>query len=90
MSPIDYYYNTGDTLCLNHHIVLVPDTGLYSYAMNDTDTTNGGYIGSKMRTTGLAQALSIVQNAFGSEHILTHRNYFSNAVTSGLKLETAE
>lgn len=83
IAAFDYYYNTGDTLCLNHHIVLVPDTGLYSYAMNDTDTTNGGYIGSKMRTSGLAQALSIVQNAFGSEHILTHRNYFSNAVTSG-------
>ena len=83
IAAFNYYYNTGDRRCRNNHIVLVPDTNLYLYAMNDTDTTDGGYIGSKMRSSGLAQALSIIQDAFGSEHILTHRNYFSNAVTSG-------
>ena len=84
IAAFDYYYNTGDTLCLNHHIVLVPDVALYGHAMNDTATTAGGYIGSKMRTSGLAQALTKAQNAFGSEHILTHRNYFSNAVSNGI------
>lgn len=84
IAAFDYYYNTGDSLCTNHHIVMVPDTSLYGHVMNDIATTDGGYIGSKMRTAGLATALTMVQNAFGSEHILAHRNYFSNAVSNGI------
>lgn len=83
IAAFDYYYKTGDTSCTTHHVVIVPDTNLYTHVMNDTDITTGGYIGSKMYTEGLAQAKTAINNAFGASHILSHRQSLVNAVTNG-------
>ena len=83
IAAFDFYYNTGDTPCTTHHVVIVPETNLYSHVMNDTEITTGGYIGSKMYTEGLAQAKTTINNAFGSSHILSHRQSLVNAVTNG-------
>lgn len=83
IAAFDYYYKTGDTSCTTHHVVIVPDTNLYTHCMNDTNITTGGYIGSKMYTEGLAQAKTTINNAFGSSHILSHRQLLVNAVTNG-------
>ena len=83
IAAFDYYLNSGDTACTAHHVVLVPDTCLYNAAMNSIDTTNGGYVGSKMYTTGLNDAKTTINNAFGSTHILKHRQYLCNAVRNG-------
>lgn len=80
----DYYLSTGDTICTTHHVVVVPDIALYAAAYNSMDTTNGGYVGSDLYKTGLNQAKTTVTAAFGSGHILTHRNYLHNAVTNGM------
>src|SRR5699024_6365510 len=63
--------------------VIVPDSGMYEAAMNDTNATSGGYAGCKMRTSGLDQAKSMATAAFGAAHILSHRQYLCNAVTDG-------
>ena len=83
IAAFDYYYKTGDTSCTTHHVVIVPDTNLYTHVMNDTNITTGGYIGSKMYTEGLAQAKTQINSAFGSSHILSHRQLLVNAVTNG-------
>lgn len=83
IAAFDYYYQTGDTSCNTHHVTLVPDASMYSYKMNDTDVTTGGYVGSKMYTAGLADAKTTINNAFGSTHILTHRQRLCNAVSNG-------
>lgn len=83
IAAFDYYYKTGDVPCTTHHVVIVGDTSLYAHVMNDTDVTTGGYIGSKMYTEGLAQAKTTINNAFGSSHILSHRQLLINAVTNG-------
>ena len=41
-------------------------------------------MGSDLYKTGLNQAKTTVTAAFGSNHILTHRNYLHNAVTDGM------
>ena len=51
IADLDYFYYTGATMISTHHAVVVPDTGMFDASMNDTDTTEGGYAGSKMRTT---------------------------------------
>ena len=79
----DYYLNAGDTSLATHHIVVIPDTVLYTARMNATNTTEGGYVGSEMCTKNLARAKSLITAAFGADHILTHREYMQNAVTSG-------
>lgn len=83
IAAFDYYYNTGDTACTTHHVVLVPDSNMYTHVMNDTNITTGAYVGSKMYTEGLTQAKETINNAFGSAHILSHRQYLQNAVTNG-------
>lgn len=82
IAAFDYYYNCGDTNFTKHHAVIVPDTCLYSHVMNDRDTTEGGYVGSKMYTEGLAQAKETIKAAF-SGHVLSHRIYLTNAVSNG-------
>lgn len=82
IAAFDYYYNTGDTACKKHHIVIVPDTALYSAVMNTTNITDGGYVGSKMYTEGLEQAKTTIKSAFDG-HVLSHRLYLVNAVTDG-------
>ena len=82
IAAFDYYLGTGDTVITTHHITLVPDVPMYSHTMSESDIT-GGYVGSKMYTTGLNNAKTTINNAFGSAHILTHRQYLCNAVSNG-------
>lgn len=83
IAAFDYYYNTGDTACDTHHVTLVPDGNMYAHVMNNTNVTTGAYVGSEMYTTGLSAAKTTINNAFGSAHILNHRQYLKNAVTNG-------
>lgn len=83
IAAFDYYYQTGDTSCTTHHVVIVPDTNMYTHCMNDTNVTTGAYVGSKMYTEGLDTAKTTINSAFGSAHILNHRQYLQNATTSG-------
>ena len=83
IAGFDYYLNNGDTACATHHMIVVPDTQLYTHVMNDTNVTEGGYYGSKMRTSGLNQAKTTAKSAFGESHILSHREYLTNAVSNG-------
>ena len=81
IAAFDYYLASDMP---DHHVVIVPDAALYTAVMNDTSTTTGGYAGSKMRTTNLEQAKTTINNAFGSDHILTFSEHLVNAVSSGL------
>ena len=79
----DYWLHCGDTECTDHHILIVPDQNLDTQKMNDSNVTTGAYVGSKMYTANMATAKGKVTAAFGSAHILTHREYLQNAITSG-------
>lgn len=83
IAGFDYYYGCGNTAFNKHHAVIVPLSLLYNHAMNETNTTDGGYVGSLMYTEGLEQAKTQIQQAFGAEHVLSHRIYLVNAVSSG-------
>lgn len=79
---MDYWYNCGDTAFTSHHLVIMPDTALYNTQMNTTDVTTGGYVGSAMYKSNLANAKTIVNAAFQGS-VLTHREYLCNAVANG-------
>ena len=80
----DYRLHCGDTELTTHHMLVIPDRSFYSGVMNDTNVTTGAYYGSKMKTSGLADALATVKADFGADHILTHRVLLTNAVSNGL------
>lgn len=79
-AAFDYYYNCGDTNFTKHHAVIVPDTSLYKAQMNTSNVTTGGYTGSAMYKSNLAQAKTTIKAAFGSAHVLTKRELLTNAV----------
>ena len=81
---LDYLYKTGDTSLEIHHILVVPDAPMYNHVMNDTNTTEGGYVGSKMYISGLDQALAKIKADFGEAHIVTYRNLLVNTVSNGV------
>ena len=88
IAAFDYWLNCGDTACYTHHVVIVPDTNLATGKMNDTHITTGAYLGSDYYTasngnTNKATCKTAIENAFGSGHILEHREYLQNAVTNG-------
>ena len=82
IADMDYWINCGDTAFTKHHLVMVPDGNMYNAPMNDTNTTEGGYVGSKMYTEGLDNAKATIQAAFGNM-LQTHREILINAVTDG-------
>jgi hypothetical protein len=82
IAAFNYYYNTGDTNLAKNHVTLVPAGRMYTHRMNPTNTTEGGYVGSEMYTTGLDQAKTKIHADFAG-HVLTHRRYLSNATSDG-------
>lgn len=92
IAAFDYYLNCGDTACTTHHVVIVPDTCLYTAQMHNTssggyeggsaNTTVGGYVGSDMYKSNLERAKTIIKSAFNG-HVLNHRVFLTNAVANG-------
>ena len=82
IADMDYFLRCGDTDFTSHHLVIVPDTQLYTGKMNEAHTTEGGYVGSLMYKSGLDQAKTAIAAAFGNL-VTTHRDYFCNAVSNG-------
>ena len=83
IAGFDYFKNVGDTALTAPHAVIVPDTVLYSAAMNATNITTGGYVGSLMRTVNLAAAITTIETAFGAANVLSHNQILVNATTDG-------
>lgn len=92
IAAFDYYLNCGDTACTAHHVVIVPDTCLYTAQMHNTNsggyeggsanTTVGGYVGSDMYKSNLERAKTIIKSAFNG-HVLNHRVFLTTAVANG-------
>ena len=81
IADFDYWLYSGDTTHVEkHHIVIVPDGWLYTAQMNTSNIVTGAYLGSAMYKTGLNSAKTTINAAFGSAHILNHREYLQNAV----------
>jgi hypothetical protein len=83
IAAFNYYHNSGDsTILTTNHVTLVPAGNLYTHRMSPTNTTEGGYVGSEMYTTGLDQAKTKIHADF-SGHVITHRRYLCDTVANG-------
>lgn len=83
IAHFDYYYGTGDVACNVHHVTVVPDTSFYTTKYNESGTIEGAYKGSQLFGSGLTEANEKIRNAFGSGHILNHRQFLPNQVRDG-------
>ena len=81
LAAFDPHIHCGDTETTSHHALIIPSTTLQkSVKMNPTNTTEGGYIGSDMWRIHMPNWASAIKNAFGSDHILSHKEFLSNTV----------
>ena len=93
IADCDYWINKGDTAMTAHHVVIVPQQPIFNANMNATNTTEGGYAGSRMYKETIPACATGIVNAFGSEHILTFRDHLTrdlnaSAVSSGITVFT--
>ena len=82
IAGFDYWWNCGDSYphgSNKHHVVLVPESSLYDARMNSANITTGGYVGSEMYTTNLADARTGISTLFG-DHLYSVRRLFTNTV----------
>ena len=82
IAAFDYYYGTGSHPFNKHHVVIVPDTVLGTAVMNDTETTAGGYVNTRMRSFFLGYAWQLIP-AYLGDHLLTHEDYLTTEYYGG-------
>ena len=86
--------NCGDNISVGNNVCVVVDNSLYSAQMHNTEsgeyesgdvanTTEGGYVGSDMRITNLAQAKTKIETDFGASHVISYRDMLTTAVANG-------
>ena len=95
VADCDYWINKGDDPAMTtaHHVVIVPQAPIFNANMNATNTTEGGYAGSRMYKETIPACATGIVNAFGSDHILTFRDHLTrdlntSAVSSGITVFT--
>ena len=83
VGDIDYFLGHGDTSILTqHHVLMFPDTCLGNSYMNPTNTTEGAYMGSYMYTTMIPLVNAGIQAAFGTAHVVSHREAMSKLINA--------
>lgn len=83
VADLNYRLHCGDIECTTPHVLMVPERIMGTAKMNDTNITTGAYEGSKMHTEYLIPFKTIIQNDFETNHILSHQDVLTNAVTDG-------
>lgn len=80
VADLDYHLHRGDIETTAHHVVLIPENKIGTSKMNASDTTAGGYQGSYMWGTTIPKYVTGITAAFGSDHVLTHRERLTKMV----------
>lgn len=83
IAAFNYYYNTGSTPLTTPHIILIPrNQGFATTAkMNETNTTEGGYLNSYLHQTVLPCYAASLRTALNG-HVLSHRTWLTNTVNT--------
>ncbi len=63
-----------------HHVVLWIHRAGSGYSMNDTDTTEGHFLNSKMYTEYLPEILGNIKQAIPNEYLLTWNEYIGDSI----------
>ena len=82
IADLDIWLNRGDTATTVHHAAIVPERVVFNSCMNETNVTDGGYLGSFMNTHVMPAFATALQNAFGVSHLISFRIGLSNGVTT--------
>ncbi len=82
VADLDYHLHRGDSETTAHHVVMIPENNIGTSYMNSTNTTANGYQGSYMWTTTIPKYVTGIVNAFGSTHVLAHKEILTNGMNA--------
>lgn len=83
VAHLDYFLYSGNTECTTHHVLLFPSKTIQTNVpMNDTNTAAGGYVATKMWTETIPKYVTGITNAFGSAHVLAHKELLTKAINA--------
>lgn len=83
VAAIDPHIHCGDTETTAHHVLLIPASTLQrNVKMNPTNDTTGAYTGSDMWRVHMPNWANAIKTAFGSAHVLKHRELLANAINA--------
>ena len=74
----DTELNKGDTKLTTPHLSLIPVTNLGETVMNDSHTSSGAYVGSKMYKETIPKIVAALQKVLG-DHLLARRVKLANS-----------
>lgn len=82
VGDLDYFMHIHELE--THHALMFPFYGSNRYIMkmNTTTTNTGGYLGTYMWNTVMPMYSEAMENAFGAGHIVEHKRYLSNGITT--------
>lgn len=69
IAAFDYFMGVGGTPVDWHHVVVVPDKGLYAGQIHGSSPFKGSYLDHDINKSGLNQALRMAQSALGSANV---------------------
>ena len=84
VAGINTFKNCGDIALIRNHLVIIPDR-LFIAQMNTSNTTSGGYAGSRMYTIVLPALLNALAGSSSTPFygkIISHRELFTNSENS--------
>ena len=84
IADLDIWLNRGDSATTAHHVAIVPQSVVFNSCMNETNTTEGGYVGSFMNTNVMPAFATGLQNAFGASHLISFRYLESATVNTSV------
>lgn len=85
VGDLDYHLGMGDTETTEHHVLMFAESSIFNARMCSANDTTGGYKGSEMFTTTLPKVSNAIKLAFGTGHVLNHRELLSNAVSKTIE-----
>jgi len=85
VGELNYHLHHGDTETTAHHALMVMKNGSPTiHQMNTSNTSADGYVGSAMWKSVIPVFTTGMQNAFGEDHILSHRELLTISIGSNL------
>lgn len=83
IADLDYELYAGGSVLTTHHAAVVPQDVLNINArMCATNDTTGGYVASEMWQTTIPKYVTAIQNAFGSGHVLKHKELLADTISA--------
>ncbi|MBQ8699519.1 MAG: hypothetical protein IJ521_11075 [Schwartzia sp.] len=81
IGDLNYHKGRGDTETTKPHVLVFSEGRLGQSRMNRENKTDGGYTGSEMWKYIIPKYAEAFQNAFGSSHILSHRELLTKTTS---------